>query len=202
MALLAPVVSWKTFDNTQDWPVDGLWKLGVVKAGFEAPETSRQKILIWNNRGGEEEAPDMQDVTFTTLNNEPGHEGMPTGPVAERKIITVRNLSLEETTPTAVGGETEKHIYTTGSTIDRDGVIHTPSQDVYAPDPHNPPSPGPEQPIHYPYPEHTVDILGVTNDGSKETAKGNYVELELSAFPPAMTPSGKFRFLMRVSYWY
>lgn len=204
--LMAPVVSWRTQDNKSEWPEGGVWKVGVVKAGFEAGESSRARVLIWNNYNNQEEdAPNMENVDFTVLSNEDGFVGQPVGPIVTRKVITIRNLSIGETEPTPVGGETAHHIYTEGSTF-FDGLEHRGSQTYYEPDPANPPPVGPGQPVHYPSysadEQHTCDILGVRNDGTKENSQANFVEVELSAFPDPMTPSGKFKFLMRVSYWH
>lgn len=87
-----------------------------------------------------------------------------------------------------------------------------PRQTVHPTSPDDPPV-DPDYPEyvdgHYPLPglndvgvQRTVDILGVKNDGNKNNAKGNYVEIILDALPPATSPAGKFEFLIRLSYWY
>ncbi|GBF32211.1 hypothetical protein DCCM_0402 [Desulfocucumis palustris] len=195
MALAAPVISWRLADNSGVWPSGGKWDLGVVDAGFELPANRKAGVLIWNNYANTtDDAPDMQDVNITTANNEPGHEGAFDGPVVEHKMIRVKNVSVSDGNFTAIGGTGAKHIYTTRST-NYNGVTSTPHQNTYPADPDHPPA-------HYPYPGHTVDILGVKNDGDKSHAMGNFVEVLIDAFPPAIAPAGKFEFLLRISYWY
>lgn len=183
--MTAPVVSWRTRDNSQQLLK---WELGVVDAGT----TSRDfGFLIWNNYrdgtgNGETDVANMEDCTITVKDEFGGDTGdLVTGQWIEVRVDnSTGDGNFHKIGFDVVSGLPVTHpIQTNGSTV-YNGVISTPN-----------------------VPPHTsangtVSILGVANDGTKENSAGNYVEITLRANVPSNASSGLIKFLTRVSYKY
>lgn len=93
--MAAPKVYWTEIDGTTEVEK---WQMGKVNAGHASSEKT---ILIWNNKGGEEDLSDMQDVMITTTDNVGD-----TLDVVMDKWVEVRCNSKDETVFTQIGGET------------------------------------------------------------------------------------------------
>lgn len=63
MAIEKPVVSWYQGTNTTSTEVKARVSFGQVNADDTSPPITH---FVWNNRAGLEDAPKMEDVTFTT----------------------------------------------------------------------------------------------------------------------------------------
>lgn len=166
-----PIISWWNRDNTQQLT---LWDIGVVDAGTESPHLG---VLIWNNRGGDEDVANIVEATLTTRDMDAGDVGH----VVVGKWIRVRVDSISEAVFTPIGKDAYHPVRTVGTTINDDGS-HTPQVP-----PHTSPA-------------GTVSVLGVKNDGTKVNSQGNFIECTLLAFPDALAPAGTFEFVVRLSY--
>lgn len=185
MAVVSPIVSWRVRDNSAEW---SRWDIGVVDASTTSKDFG---FLIWNNRGGSTDVPDMEDVTITTKDELGGESSdLVTG-----TWIRVRNDTMQETDFTPVGyddvnSEVVKHpIKTDKSTTYTYAGTETPVTST----------PGD---VNHTSVNGETCILGVGNDGSKENAAGNFVELTMHAYVPGNASAGLVNFLTRVSYKY
>lgn len=178
--MTAPVVSWRTRDNSQQLLK---WDLGVVDAGTTSPDFG---FLIWNNYNSVNDVSNMEDCTITVKDEFGGDTG---------DLVTGQWIEVRVDNETGDGnfhkigydinlGQPVKHpIQTNGTTI------------------YNSVSSTPNVPPHTSA-NGTVCILGVANDGTKENSAGNFVELTLRANVPSNASSGLIKFLTRVSYKY
>lgn len=176
----APVVSWRTRDNSQQLLK---WDLGQVDAGTTSPDFG---FLIWNNYNSANDVSNMEDCTITVKDEFGGDTG---------DLVTGQWIEVRVDNETGDGnfhkigydinlGQPVKHpIQTNGTTI------------------YNSVSSTPNVPPHTSA-NGTVCILGVANDGTKENSAGNFVELTLRANVPSNASSGLIKFLTRVSYKY
>lgn len=102
MAIEKPVVTWYEGTNTTSTEVKTRVNYGQVNADdVSLPKTH----FLWNNRGGTEDAPKMEDVTFTTRDLSGGD-----GTTAGNEVEAVKNNwfqgkvdSLNQTSFTPVG---------------------------------------------------------------------------------------------------
>lgn len=175
-----PIVSWRNEDNTQEVTS---WNIGTVDAGSVSSDFI---VLIWNNYKGADPAgdqnlivSDMQNVVITTKDVNGGNNGE----LVQGCWINAKNITMNETEFTSIGGDTIHPIKTDQSTTNGDGTW-TPGVAPHTTD------------------NGTVDILGVWNDGNLENAKGNYIKMALHANVPAAASAGVVHFLTRVSYQY
>lgn len=102
MALLEPQVTWIHGVNAKDNEVTGIFNFGVVKAD---EESGVEKFYLWNNYGGTQNAPKMEDVTITTRDLD-GGDGSNPGKIVEAvrdNWMRVRVDSLGEGGFTAIG---------------------------------------------------------------------------------------------------
>ncbi|GAA0376618.1 hypothetical protein [Bacillus horti] len=166
-----PVISWWNRDNTSQVT---LWDIGVVDAGTESNHLG---VLIWNNRGGDEDVANIVEASLTTR----AMDASETGFVVEGKWIRAKVDSLHEVGFTPIGKGADHPVRTEGSTI-VDGISHTPSDPDYVTD------------------AGRVSALGLKNDGTKENSAGNFIEVTLMALPDALAPAGTFDFVVRFSY--
>lgn len=102
---MAPQITWWKAGNTDPWTS---WNIGTVDAGSTSGESV---FLIWNNRGGSTAVSDAEGCTITTKDIAGGD----TGEIVTDKWIQVRVETMGETTPTPIGGTTEKAIKAGGS---------------------------------------------------------------------------------------
>lgn len=180
MAVTQPLVSWYKETN-QDTDQLTSWDIGVVDASEISPATT---FLIWNNRKGTEDVPDMQNAVITTKDQNGGN----TGELVEGKWIEVQLVGVDAyfnpigwdvNTNTAVSWP----IRAIGSTTNSDGTFtpNVPPHDTT---------------------NGEVSILGVKNDGSVENAAGNFAKVSLRCNVPGNASSGLIQFRLRVSYQY
>lgn len=119
-----PIVSWYEGINSTDHEVKDVVKFGTVDADTDSPQKT---FYIWNNRNGDEDVPNMEEVTFTTRDRL-GGTGDTQGNIVEAvrdNWFQVRVDSLDETgfTPVGKGGvgtanpSGVKAVGTTGSTL-------------------------------------------------------------------------------------
>jgi len=102
MALLEPVPMWIHGVNAKNNEVTGAFNFGVVKAD---EDSGVEKFYFWNNYGGTENAPKMEDVTITTRDLE-GGDGGTAGKIVEAvrdNWMKVKVDSLGETGFTPIG---------------------------------------------------------------------------------------------------
>lgn len=165
-----PIISWWNRDNTQQLT---LWDIGVVDAGTESNHLG---VLIWNNRGGDEDVANIVEADLTTR----AMDASDTGFVVEGRWIRAK-VDAYEVGFTPIGKEAYHPIKTLGSTTNADGTF-TPNEDPHI------------------SPAGDVSALGVKNDGTKANSAGNFIEVTLMALPDALAPAGTFDFVVRLSY--
>lgn len=101
MALLEPQVTWIHGVNAKDNEVTS-FNFGVVKAD---EDSNVEKFFLWNNYGGTENAPKMEDITITTRDLD-GGDGGSVGKIVEAvrdNWMRVRVDSKGEGSFTAIG---------------------------------------------------------------------------------------------------
>ncbi|OBR64927.1 hypothetical protein A7K91_04930 [Paenibacillus oryzae] len=173
-----PLVSWYAATNQDNQQINR-WDIGVVNAsevsqGFE--------FLIWNNRKGDTDVPDMQNAVFMTKDEHGGN----TGELVEGQWIEVK-VDQKDSTFHKVGWDALTNqpvahpLKASGSTT-FNGVNSTPNT---AP--------------------HTttngeVSILGVANDGSLANSKGNFVKVTLQCRIPGNASQGLVNFRSRTTF--
>lgn len=174
-----PIVSWRNADNSEQVYN---WEIGTVDAGNISKDFI---VLIWNNHpSGQDEygdVADMQNVSITTKDANTGN----TGDLVVDKWIEVKNVSLNDSEFTPIGGEGVYPIRTTGTTT-FEGDDSTPGVPPHAIDPEY----------------GSVDILGVKNDGTINNSAGNFIQVVLRANVPTTAGAGLVNFLTRVTYSY
>jgi len=180
MSVLQPLVSWYAETNGDNEQVTR-WDLGIVDASQVSQDFT---FLIWNNRKGTEDVPDMQNAVIMTKDELGGN----TGELVEGQWIEVK-VDQIDTTFHPIGWDVvanqavSRPIKTLGSTTNEDGTF-TPN-----------------------VPPHTtqngeISILGVKNDGTLENAQGNYVKVSLHCRVPGNASAGAVNFRTRVTYQY
>ncbi len=94
-----PQVSFYNEDNTTEIT---RWDIGEVNAG---QESESKTILIWNNRGGATDRSHMEDTEITSL---AGSSNFASHELVNDRWLYIRVDSMDEISPTAVGGESYK----------------------------------------------------------------------------------------------
>lgn len=183
--MTAPVVSWRTRDNSQQVL---RWELGVVDAGTTSPDFG---FLVWNNYrdgsgNGVNDVADMEDCTITVKDEFGGDTG---------DLVTGQWAEVRVDNPTG-DGQFHKIGFDVNFSLPVKHPIQTNGTTVY-----NSVSSTPNVAPHTSA-NGTVSILGVANDGTKENSAGNFVEMTLRVTVPSNASSGLNRFLTRVSYKY
>lgn len=180
MAVSQPLVSWYKETNGDDEQLTS-WDIGVVDASQASPVST---FLIWNNRKGTENVPDMQNAVIMTKDEFGGN----TGELVEGQWIEVKVDQIDTTFHKigwdAIANEAvSRPIKTTGSTTNEDGTF-TPNVD-----PHTTTN-------------GEISILGVKNDGTVENSAGNFVKVQLLCRVPGNASAGLIKFRTRVTYQY
>jgi len=180
MAVVQPLVSWYKETNLDTDQVTR-WDIGVVDASQVSPDFT---FLIWNNRKGTTDVPDMQNAVIMTKDELGGN----TGELIEGQWIEVKVDQIDSTF-NKIGWDVNANapvshpVKTLGSTTNEDGTF-TPNT-----------------------PPHTttngeISILGVKNDGDLTRAAGNYVKVALHCRVPGNASAGLINFRTRVTYQY
>jgi hypothetical protein len=180
MAVSVPLVSWYKQTNADTDQVSS-WDIGVV----DASQVSTDFVfLIWNNRKGTTDVPDMQNAVIMTKDSLGGN----TGELVTGQWIEVLVSGLDSTfSPigwnTVANAAVSRPVKTTGSTT-YNSTTSTPNT---AP--------------------HTttngeISILGVANDGTVANSKGNFVQVSLHCRVPGNASAGLVNFRTRVTYQY
>lgn len=102
MANLEPVVTWIHGENKKDAEVIGTFNFGVINAD---DDSAVETFFLWNNYGGTEDVPKMEDITITTRDLT-GGDGSTAGNIVEAvrdNWMKVRVDSLSESGFTAIG---------------------------------------------------------------------------------------------------
>lgn len=180
MAVLQPLVSWFKQTNLDNEQVNN-WDIGVVNASEVSQDFT---FLIWNNRKGSTDVPDMQNAVIMTKDSSGGNTGeLVLGQWIEVKVegidSTFNPIGWEQT----LNAPVSRPINTSGTTT-LNSVSSVPNT---AP--------------------HTttngiVSILGVANDGSIANSKGNFITVSLHCRIPGNASSGLVNFRTRVTYQY
>ena len=92
--MLVPVVTWYNEDNTAEKEGHDFGKIDIGSSSEEVV------IIVWNNRGGTEEASTMENCVLTTKDLNGGND---LEAVAEQ-YVQVRNITLGEEDFTPIGG--------------------------------------------------------------------------------------------------
>ncbi|MCY8119629.1 hypothetical protein MOC55_13875 [Bacillus spizizenii] len=116
---------------------------------------------------------DLSTMTNCTITTKDSAGGN-TGELVTNQWVQVTVVSAGETGRTNIGGLTTHPIQASGNTTNEDGTF----------------SPN------------ANEILGVKNNGNKESAKGNFAEVILRADVPGNATAGNVAFLTRVAYQY
>ncbi len=153
--MLIPVVKWYDGDNQEEQ--EG-WDAGKIDIGSQSEETT---FLIWNNRGGTEEASKMENCVITTKDLYGGNDLE----AVANQYVHVCVVSAGETEFTPIGGEVDHPIKAAGDANEG-------------------------------------EILGITNDGTKSGAPGNFAEIKLKIDLPSDATNGYNALLARVRYTY
>lgn len=180
MAVLQPIVSWYKQTNGDADQVTN-WDIGVVDASTVSQDFT---FLIWNNRKGATDVPDMQNAVIMTKDNLGGNTGeLVTGQWIEVMVDQVDSSFSKIGWDTVGNAAVSRPVKTTGSTT-FNGTTSIPNT---AP--------------------HTttngiISVLGVANDGSIANAKGNFVQASLHCRVPGNASAGLVNFRTRVTYQY
>lgn len=175
-----PLASWYKSTNGDEDQLTR-WDIGVVDAS-QASEIDT--FLIFNNRKGLEDVPDMQNAVIMTKDSNGGN----TGELVEGQWIEVRVDEID-TGFNKIGWDSienvavSRPIKTTGSTTNVDGTF-TPNVGSHTTT------------------SGEVSLLGVKNDGDLINAKGNYVKVQLLCRIPGNASSGLINFRTRITYQY
>jgi hypothetical protein len=180
MAVAQPLVSWYKETNLDTDQITR-WDIGVVDASQTSPDFT---FLIWNNRKGSVDVPDMQNAAIMTKDEFGGN----TGELVEGQWIEVKVDQIDSTFnkigwDVNLNAPVSRPVKTTRSTT-FNFVTSTPN-----------------------VPPHTttngeISILGVANDGDLVNAAGNYVKVTLHCRVPGNASSGLINFRTRVVYQY
>lgn len=98
--MLIPVVTWYDEDNTAEKEGHDFGKIDIGSSSEEVV------VIVWNNRGGTEEASTMENCVLTTKDLNGGND---LEAVAEQ-YVHVRNITLGEEDFTPIGGDVEHAI--------------------------------------------------------------------------------------------
>lgn len=180
MAVLQPLVSWYK-DTNGDTDQLNRWDIGVVDA---SQASAISTFLIWNNRKGSTDVPDMQNAVIMTKDN----AGNNTGELVEGQWIEVKVDGID-TQFNKIGWDTvgnaavSRPVKTLGGTT-FNSLTSTPNVA-----PHTTTS-------------GEISVLGVANDGTKENSAGNFVRVQLLCRVPGNASAGLVEFRTRVTYQY
>lgn len=114
--MLVPVVKWYDENNATEKEGHDFGKIDIGSASDEVT------ILVWNNRGGEEEASMMENCVLTTKDLDGGNDLE----AVSEQYVHVLNESAGEVEFTPVGGDVEHPIKAGGDAEDGEilGVIN------------------------------------------------------------------------------
>lgn len=175
-----PIVSWY-WETNQDTDQVTRWDIGYVNASEVSPDFT---FLIWNNRKGVVDVPDMQNAVITVKDELGGN----TGELVEGQWIEVKVDQIDlDFFPIGwdaiTNTEVSRPIKTLGSTTNSNGTF-TPNVP-----PHDTPN-------------GEVSILGVANDGTLQNSAGNVVKATMRCRVPGNAASGVINFRTRVRFQY
>jgi hypothetical protein len=180
MAVLQPLVSWYKQTNLDTDQVTN-WDIGVVDASQVSIDFT---FLIWNNRKGTSNVPDMQNAVIMTKDNLGGNTGeLVLGQWIEVMVNAVDSQFYPIGWDLNANAAVSRPVNTTG------GTTYSSTTSVPNSAPHTTTN-------------GIISILGVANDGLVANSAGNFVQVSLHCRVPGNASAGLVNFRTRVTYQY